>query len=152
MPPVVECVCVFCGAAMGSRRGLRIHVRKMHAQQDALREARVPASDAAGLGSGPQSGRVVAQAAPAFQAKTAKAPCASAGAAVSPASDAAGLGCGPQSGRVVALAAPVFRIGAPKALRAPQALTPATLHFAHPGGASHETLAQMRISFLLNPV
>jgi hypothetical protein len=110
MPPALACVCVFCGATMGSRRGLRIHVRKMHAQPDALREVRVPASDAAGLGSGPQSGRVVA------------------------------------------LAAPVFRIETPKALRAPQALTPATLHFAHPGDASDETLAQMRIGFLLNPV
>ena len=112
----------------------------------------MPASDAAGLGSGPQSGRVVALAAPASQAETAKAPWARAGAAVSPASDAAGLGSGPQSRRVVALPAPVFRIEAPKALRAPLALTPATLHFAHPGDASDETLAQMRISFLLNPV
>ena len=152
MPPALACVCVFCGATMGSRRGLRVHVRKMHAQQDALREVRAPAPAAAGLGSGPQSGRVVALAAPVFQAETAKAPWASAAAAVSPASDAAGLGSGQRSGRVVALAAPVFRIETPKALRAPLALTPATLHFAHPGDASDETLAPMRITFLLNPV
>lgn len=143
MSTTLECVCVFCGATMGSRRGLRIHVRKMHAQADALGLHAV--------------------------LHYAKPPRASAAAAVSaaamvlrccePASDTKGLGSGPHSGRIVASP----EIHTRRALCAPQTHAPATLHFAQVGpstkaapacatGTNDETLGQMRISFLLNPV
>jgi hypothetical protein len=147
MPGAQACVCVYCGATVGSRRGLRMHVRKLHAQADALGvHAALP---------------------------YAKPPGASAAAAVSPAamvlryckpaSEPLGLGSGPHSGRIVAPAVPIFRIQTSRALSAPPPDAPATLHFTHVDpstipapmygtGTSDETLGHMQISFLLNPV
>ena len=131
MPAAMECVCVFCGATMRSRRGLCIHVRKRHAQPDALPDVRAPRPSAAP-------------------------------AAVLASGDAR-LGSGPLSGRMVALRAPVFSIQTPRALCAPVAHLPAVLHFeqqdargkpalVHTVDTSGDTLAHMRLPFLLNPV
>lgn len=135
MPAAMECVCVFCGATMHSRRGLCIHVRKRHAQPDALPDAL------------PDVRAQRPSAAPALQL----------------ASDDARLGSGPQSGRIVALQAPVFLIQTPRALCAPVAHLPAVLDFeqqdargksalAHAVDTSGDALARMRLAFLLNPV
>ena len=120
----MECVCVFCGATMHSRRGLCIHVRKRHAQPDALPDAlpAVPlASDDARLGSGPQSGRIVALRAPVFLIQTPRALC-----------------------------APVAHL--PAVLDFEQQDARGKSALAHAVDTSGDALARMRLAFLLNPV
>lgn len=70
-----------------------------------------------------------------------------------PAQHTFSLGSGPQSGRMVPSAAHGFRGMSLGALRAPQTDAPGVLDFAPPAAPTGgETLAQMHISYLLNPV
>jgi len=158
MPPVVECVCVFCGATMGSRRGLRIHVRKMHARLgDGAPSPQLcvkTVSEAVHAHSTP----VIPSASVSDCARVLHAhPCATS-------AKVRLLGTGPQSGRVVALARPVLPVHTQKHLAAPAPHVPATLHFAHAYAAPQDLcaqaaddtadrgLAKMHVQYLLNPL
>ena len=155
MPVAQACVCLHCGATMRSRRGLRAHVRKMHAKSGESRR------DATPLGTGPVGGCV------AVRQLSSSAPLASTALRVQghgcvKSAHVRVVGMDPQSCRVVALPRFVSAMRTQGALCAPPAHVPATLLFARPSaseghtsavldeGVSEMGLAKMSVSFLLN--
>ena len=169
MPPAQACVCVFCGAMMGTRRGLRIHVRKMHAsagdrnQKGAALAYAIFAppslqaqsgdsgSNISLLGTGPRGGCFAAV------ERQPRAVCA-------PPPLRAQSGDAEAARRALPLARPVYAISTQGGLYAPAAQVPATLCFGKAGisdkhplsvpqaGATVHDLAKMHVHFLLNPV